>query len=44
MNFIYLVLLQRKEMVGGIPIFKNEHIECGGCEKKHSDKFGMSSL
>jgi hypothetical protein len=38
-----LVLLQKKSMVGGLPIFKNDHIECEACAlgKQHREEFPM---
>jgi hypothetical protein len=41
LNIKYLVLLQRKYMVKGLPAFKNEHVECDGCTlgKQHRMSF-----
>lgn len=40
-NFEDLALLQKKEMVEGLPVFKNEHAECDGCAigKQHRKVF-----
>ena len=36
-----LMLLQERSMVEGLPIIKNDHIECVACalEKKHRNEF-----
>jgi hypothetical protein len=36
-----LVLLQKKLMVEGLPVLKNEHIECEACAlgKQHREEF-----
>jgi hypothetical protein len=41
LNLKDLVLLKRKYMVKGLPIFKNEHVECDGCAlgKQQRDEF-----
>jgi hypothetical protein len=43
LNLKDLVLLQRKDMVKGLPVFKNEHVECDGCAlgKQHRNEFPM---
>jgi len=43
LNLKDLVLLQRKHMVKGLLVFKNEHVECDGCAlgKKHRNEFSM---
>jgi hypothetical protein len=45
LNFKDLVLLQKKEMVEGLPVFKNEHTECDGCAlgKQHRNEFPIST-
>ena len=37
------MMLQKKEMVEGLPMFKSEHIECEGCAlvKQHREEFPM---
>jgi transposase InsO family protein len=38
-----LMMLQKKEMVEGLPMFKSEHVECEGCAlgKQHREDFPM---
>ena len=37
------MMLQKKEMVEGLPMFKSEHVECEGCAlgKQHREEFPM---
>jgi hypothetical protein len=43
LNHNDLMMLQKKEMVEGLPMFKSEHVECEGCAlgKQHREEFPM---
>ena len=38
-----LVLLQKKSMVEGLPVIRNEHLKCSACAlgKQHRDEFSI---
>ena len=40
LNHKDLILIQKKNMVQGFPIIKNEHVECDGCalDKRHRNE------